>query len=269
MPKGVYKKISQTAKLFCFEKGAVFGLFSSHKANVNMHFQTRSGCMSVLKMSFFQRETTEVATDLLGCVLNRVTDKGLCLRGRIVETEAYLGLEDDSCHSFGGRKTERVKTMYLPGGHAYIYFIYGMYYCFNIVTEGREQPSAVLIRAIEPLTVQQDGPKNRSPFSIANGPGKLCRALNIDKSLNEARLDGHSRKPTGHSRKPTGHSRKPTGHSRKPTGPRLYVEKGKRPETILTSPRVGLSPMHSSCHWPLRFYIEDSPFVSNPPSPKP
>ena len=219
--------------------------------------------MSILKMSFFQQETTKVATELLGCVLNRVTESGLCLKGRIVETEAYLGLEDDACHSFGGRKTERTKTMYLPGGHAYIYLIYGMYYCFNIVTEGQQNPSAVLIRALEileprPSLKMPNWPKNRSPISLANGPGKLCQALSIDKSLNGERLDGKSRKPTGKSRKPTGKSRKPTGKS-------LYVEKGKHPETILTSPRVGLSPMHSSRYWPLRFYIGGSPFVSKAP----
>ena len=75
---------------------------------------------------------------------------GAVLKGKIVETEAYLGLRDPSCHSFGGRHTDRTKVMYLPGGHIYVYFTYGMYYCFNIVTT-KKHPEAVLIRAIEPL----------------------------------------------------------------------------------------------------------------------
>ena len=198
-----------------------------------------------LNPSFFQKETTKVAVALLGCVLNRVTKEGLCLKGRIVETEAYLGLKDDCCHSFGGRKTERTKVMYQPGGCAYIYFTYGMYYCFNIVTAGINEPEAVLIRAIEPLTGLDIMQKNRTRtlrqgpreiHQLTNGPGKLCQALNIDKSLNGELMSGD----------------------------KLYVEKGIVPalKDIITSPRVGLSPKWNACYWPLRFYIHNNPFVS-------
>ncbi len=222
--------------------------------------------MFKLKKKFFARETTQVATDLLNCVLVRVTETGTVLKGRIVETEAYLGLKDDSCHSFGGRKTKRTQVMYLPGGCAYIYFTYGMYYCFNIVTAGRGEPEAVLIRALEPIEGISEMQENRlekvigrtdsepcSPSSasvdarsrrsskiniknLTSGPGRLCQALNICKNLNGENMEGG----------------------------RLYVEKGNGmpSKKIIVSERVGLSPLYLSCHWPLRFYIKDNSFVS-------
>ena len=195
--------------------------------------------MSKLKKQFFTRETTQVAMDLLNCVLVRVTDKGTILKGRIVETEAYLGLRDDSCHSFGGRRTERTQVMYLPGGYAYVYFTYGMYYCFNIVTAGRGEPEAVLIRALEPIAGISEMQKNRLKKDIKNltsGPGRLCQAFNICKDLNGKSLENNS----------------------------LYVEKGKKIhlKQIAVSERIGLSSLYSSCYWPLRFYIKDSAFVS-------
>ena len=187
-----------------------------------------------LPLSFFQQETTKVAEGLLGCVLNRKTPQGLCFKGRIVETEAYLGLRDDSCHSFGGRKTNRTQVMFLDGGHVYVYWTYGMHYCFNIVTAGVHEPEAVLIRALEPLQGISEMQKNRGqaiPFSnLTNGPAKLCQALNIDKSLNGIKINGNT----------------------------LYVEKGPSPanKDILTGPRIGLSPKKSSCYWPLRFFLK-------------
>ena len=189
---------------------------------------------SKLSLSFFQQETIKVAETLLGCVLVRVTDQGHQLKGRIVETEAYLGLKDDSCHSFGGKKTKRTQTMFLLGGHAYIYFTYGMHYCFNIVTAGLNEPEAVLIRALEPLKglkeMQKNRPQATSVFQLTNGPGKICQALNIDTSLNGEKLNGKS----------------------------LYVEKGPKPpiKEIEVSARIGLSPIKSSCYWPLRFFIK-------------
>ena len=198
----------------------------------------------MLKQAFFERPTIEVALALLGCVLVRVTKRGAVLKGRIVETEAYLGLNDDSCHSFGGKKTERTKVMYLPGGQAYVYFTYGMHHCFNIVTAGKEEPEAVLIRAVEPLKGianlrknRCQKPSNRDIVHLANGPGKLCQAFDI--------------------------CRKFTGKSLSKKN-RLYIEQGIAiPATnVLSRERIGLSPALSSCYWPLRFYIKDSPFVS-------
>ena len=191
-----------------------------------------------MKKQFFERKTTKVAVDLLGHVLVRVTEAGVVFKGKIVETEAYLGLQDDCCHSFGGRRTERTKVMYFSGGCAYVYFTYGMHHCFNIVTSKAGQPEAVLIRALEPVRGISEMQKNRSWRDIknlANGPGKICQAFGICKKLNGESLEGN----------------------------KLYIEKGKKVfEKMAVSERIGLSPVQSACYWPLRFYIADSPFVS-------
>jgi DNA-3-methyladenine glycosylase len=122
--------------------------------------------MGVLGRGFYQRATVTVAKDLLGKYLVRRTLRGTVC-GRIVETEAYDGPEDLACHSCHG-KTERTKVMFGPAGHAYVYLIYGVHYCFNVVT--KKPGSAVLIRALE----QKE----------ASGPGKLCQWLEIDKKFN-------------------------------------------------------------------------------------
>ena len=193
-----------------------------------------------LSLDFFQQETTKAAVQLLGQILVRITKKGFVFKGRIVETEAYLGLRDSSCHSFGGRRTPRTKTMYLPGGYAYVYFTYGMHYCFNVVTGNQSQPEAVLIRAVEPLKGLEQMAVNRSlkkeSLNLTSGPAKLCQAMQIDKSLNGEVLIGNS----------------------------IYVEKGKTIpfDKITVDKRVGLSPYSDSYFWPLRFYIKDNPYVS-------
>lgn len=107
--------------------------------------------MSFLKENFFTRETTQVAVNLLGCYLVRTYNKKFFLKGKIVEVEAYLGERDDCCHTYQGRRTERNQVMYDIGGTIYVYFTYGMHFCFNIVTSQKNIPEAVLIRAIEPL----------------------------------------------------------------------------------------------------------------------
>ena len=148
-----------------------------------------------LKRPFFEQNTVKVAVDLLGCFLVKQTEKGNVLKGCIVETEAYLGLKDDCCHSFGGRKTERTKVMYMSGGYAYVYFTYGMHYCLNVVTAGSEEPEAVLIRALEPIEGISIMKKNRSQKNIknlTNGPAKLCQAFDIDRKLNGKELQGDS-----------------------------------------------------------------------------
>ncbi len=198
----------------------------------------------MLKRHFFEKETTKVAVDLLGCVLVRKIGK-IVLKGRIVETEAYLGLKDDSCHSFGGKKTDRTKVMYLSGGHTYIYFTYGMHHCFNIVTAGTGEPEAVLIRALEPIEGIVKMQKNRSQRpphlqqnikNLANGPGKLCQAFDICKKLNGKIFEKNT----------------------------LYIEKGKliSQKDVVVSERIGLSPALSARYWPLRFYIKDNDFIS-------
>ena len=193
-----------------------------------------------LRKSFFIKETALAAEKLLGSVLVRRSKDGSVLKGKIVETEAYLGLNDSSCHSYQGRRTNRTQVMYREGGCSYVYFTYGMHYCFNIITAGKNQPEAVLIRSLEPLKGISIMQKNRNQTEIKNltsGPAKLCQALNIDKQLNGVDLCNSNM---------------------------IYLEKGKAvsPRLITTVPRVGLSENQDACFWPLRFYIQNSPFIS-------
>lgn len=141
--------------------------------------------MSLLNNKFFQQKPEVVAKQLLGKVLvHKVGNK--ILSGMIVETEAYVGAHDLACHASRG-KTERNKVMFEEGGIWYIYFIYGMYFNLNIVTGSENCPTAVLIRAVEPLEGIEEMKQYRKADKISNltsGPGKLCQALKIDKSLN-------------------------------------------------------------------------------------
>jgi DNA-3-methyladenine glycosylase len=145
-----------------------------------------------LTRDFFDRPTLDVARDLLGKTLVRRLG-GRTLSGMIVETEAYIGPEDLACHASKG-KTARTATMFGPAGVAYVYMIYGFYFCLNAVTEAEGYPAAVLIRAVEPLeniAVMRKLRKNPArDIDIASGPGKLCMAMSIDKSLNGAELGG-------------------------------------------------------------------------------
>lgn len=128
--------------------------------------------MNVLGREFYQRSAVEVARDLLGKYLVRRT-RGGEMRGKIVETEAYCGLEDLACHSSAGR-TPRTEVMFGPAGRAYVYLIYGVHHCLNVVTQG--PGAAVLIRALQPLDrVEKEG--------VASGPGKLCRWMGIGRNF--------------------------------------------------------------------------------------
>ena len=184
-----------------------------------------------LKKNFFTGKTAQTAEDLLGRILVRVLEDGQKLKGKIIETEAYLGIKDPSCHSFGGRFTPRTRVMFESGGLAYVYFTYGMHYCFNVVTAQKGQPEAVLIRALEPLEGITAMKKNRgADYNLTNGPARLCQAFRITKKLNGEDL----------------------------TGPRLYIEKGEpvSKAQIAVSERIGLSPLSSSACWPLRFSLD-------------
>lgn len=128
----------------------------------------------ILSRRYFSRPTIQVARSLIGKYLVRAID-GRILTGKIVEVEAYVGAEDKACHASKGR-TQRTDVMFGPAGVAYIYLIYGMYHCLNVVTEREEFPSAVLIRAIE-----IDG-------ELIDGPGRLCRAMQVDRTLNRVDL---------------------------------------------------------------------------------
>lgn len=152
----------------------------------------------ILKRGFYEQDTLTVAKTLLGCFLVRKVGKKI-IRARIIETEAYIGVDDLACHASHGR-TKRTETMYGEGGHAYIYLVYGMYEMLNIVTEKKDFPAAVLIRAVTiessviPAKAEGSGRKSKNgeiPRQARNdqwmktdGPGKLTRALNITRTLN-------------------------------------------------------------------------------------
>ncbi len=180
-----------------------------------------------LPRSFYTRDTAVVAADLLGAYLVRKTRDALQV-GRIVETEAYLGPHDKACHSARGR-TARTEPMFGPPGHAYVYLVYGMHHCMNVVTEPEGHASAVLIRAIEPVM----GIEGRT-----DGPGRLCRALAIDQSLNGEDMRGDSLRILG----------------REP-GP---------PPKIVRRPRIGVDYAGAWARRRLRFLIRSNPFVSAP-----
>ena len=183
----------------------------------------------VLPRSFFAADAAEVAQKLLGQVLVwRSGDRSVRLR--IVETEAYLGTFDLACHAAKGR-TERTEVMFGPPGHAYVYLIYGMYHMLNVVSGPDGDAQAVLIRAAEPL-----GDLSLKPSIKTDGPGKLTRALGIDRSLNGRPLD---REP-------------------------LYFEEGEPPRRIARGPRIGIDYAGAWRDEPLRFFDPDSPFVSRP-----
>ena len=188
-----------------------------------------------LPPSFYDRPTESVARELLGAVLECETDDGVT-SGRIVETEAYLGPDDPACHAVAGR-TERTWHLHGPPGIAYVYFIYGVHWCFNAVTRAEGLPSAVLVRALEPvdgidLMKERRGPKIHG-VNLTNGPGKLCTALGIDGRMNHMSLQ---------------------------RGP-LVIREGSRiqDDDIVTTTRIGIT---KAADWPLRYYVRNNPYVS-------
>ena len=149
--------------------------------------------MARLSREFYNGDTVEVAKALLGKHLVRRLPDGTVLAGRLTETEAYVGRCDKACHAYNYRRTERTATLFGPPGHAYIYLIYGMYHCLNVVTEPEGEPAAVLIRAMEPVagtdTIRrlrfEDKPLTTyRKKNFLNGPGKLCKGLSLTKAEN-------------------------------------------------------------------------------------
>ena len=147
-----------------------------------------------MNIEFFRQNAITVARNLLGKYLVREYD-GKKIITKIVETEAYMGIEDKAAHVFGDKRTERTEPLYQDGGHIYVYLIYGMYHCLNISANIEGIPECVLIRAIEPVSEIDEISQNRyskdykdlssyQKKNICNGPGKLCKALKIDKNLN-------------------------------------------------------------------------------------
>ena len=189
----------------------------------------------VLPRAFYQRETEIVAREMLGTVLECETEDGLA-SGIIVETEAYLGEHDLACHAAAGR-TARTEALYGPPGTSYVYFIYGMYWCFNAVTREVDLPSAVLVRALEPLDgialMHKRRPRIKNDVDLTNGPGKLCTALGIDGSMSGQSLQ---RKP-------------------------LRIREGEPvpDDKVETTTRIGIT---KSADWPLRWIVRGNRFVS-------
>ena len=189
----------------------------------------------VLPRAFYERETEVVAREMLGTVLECETEDGIA-SGIIVETEAYLGEHDLACHAAAGR-TARTEALYGAPGTSYIYFIYGMYWCFNAVTRVEGLPSAVLVRAIEPLDgialMHKRRPRVKSEIELTNGPGKLCTALGITGSMS---AKGLQRKP-------------------------LVIREGEPvpDDKVEVTARIGIT---RCADWPLRWIVRGNRFVS-------
>ena len=178
-----------------------------------------------LPREFYARDTLTVARELLGQHLVHA-HQGQVQIGRIVETEAYQGPEDLAAHSAKG-KTERNAAMFGPPGHAYVYLIYGMWHCVNVVTRETNVPHAVLIRALEPIQQVE---------LTTHGPGLLCRALHIDRQLNGVDL----------------------------LGTQLWIEAADATATrhIVSAPRIGVNYAGEWAQRPWRFYVNNSAHVS-------
>ena len=194
--------------------------------------------VGALPASFYDRDPALVARELLGAVLTCETPDGRT-SGRIVETEAYLGPHDEACHAVAGR-TRRTWHLHGPPGVAYVYRIYGMYWCFNAVTLPEGVGSAVLVRAVEPLDgaalMRRRRPNARRDVDLTNGPGKLCLALGID--------GGHD------------------GMSLQRAPLTLATGTPVPDERVVVTPRIGIT---RAADWPLRFLDRDSAYVSRTP----
>lgn len=230
--------------------------------------------MSKIPRNFFCRDTETVAREMLGLhLVHRV--HGKIISGMIVETEAYVGAHDKACHGYNNRKTARTEILFSSGGSVYVFLIYGMHHCFNVVTGEKDEPTAVLVRALQPvsgidqmirarmkkphqklishatdrdknkisqpLPMRMKQPAQPLPMSqlknLTNGPGKLCQALMIDRSF--------------------------TGKSI--VSPDLYIEEGShkvKKSEIVVSERIGIDYAEECAGWPLRFHLKGNPFVS-------
>jgi len=193
-----------------------------------------------LPPDFYLQDTVTVARGLLGCILWRRRGREL-LAVRLVETEAYLGANDLASHARRGLRSSRNASMYLEGGHAYVYFTYGMHWCLNVVTQEADVAEAVLLRAAEPVrgieSMRTRRPKANRDFDLMNGPGKLTTALDIDGELDGEPLDGKQ----------------------------LFLSAGETAideSQIAISRRVGVDGAGEAAPWPLRFYLRGNRYVS-------
>lgn len=193
-----------------------------------------------LSRGFYKREdTVQVAKDLLGKLLVVPTAAGQRVSGMIVETEAYLGEIDKAAHSFGGRRTLRNEITYAEGGHAYVFFIYGMYFQLNVVAGEAGSPHVALVRALDPVEGIETMRGRRGKMAdknLTSGPGKLCIAMDIDRTFNGEDL----------------------------LGDRIWIEKYKTvsEKEIDSGPRVGIDYAEEFVDMPWRFWVKDNPYAS-------
>lgn len=195
----------------------------------------RSPFGAPLPRAFYARDTEVVARELLGALLECHTPDGV-VSGRIVETEAYVGEHDPACHAAAGH-TARTAPLYGHPGGSYVYFIYGVHWCFNAVTRVAGLPSAVLVRALEPVEglplMRARRPRARRDEELTNGPGKLCAALGITGAHNALPLQR----------------------------PPILIRRGPPvdPADVVQTTRIGIT---KAADWPLRWYLDSSRFVS-------
>ncbi len=193
--------------------------------------------MTKLKKEFYTGDTLNIAKNLLGKYLIREINSHI-IKARITETEAYIGAIDKACHAYGGKRTQRTATLFMEGSHAYVYMIYGMYNCLNVVTGSEGDPNAVLIRGVEITDGLEYSAKLRynkelnelSKYQLknfSNGPGKVCKALAIDR-----RLDKHSLLSSP-----------------------LYITEGDTPDKINISKRINIDYAEEARDFMWRFYL--------------
>ena len=200
----------------------------------------------ILPKEFYYDDGRVVAKKLLGKTLVRIIE-GVEIRTKIVETEAYIGAIDKASHAYNGRRTERTEPLFHDGGIAYVYFIYGLYHCFNIISDRKDYASGVLIRAVEPLNefdyiarkrfnLPYDKLSKSQVKSLTNGPSKLCMALDITKKDNFKKLYEKGD---------------------------LYVEDGENEDLkIVESKRIGIDYAEEAKDFLWRYYIDKNIFVS-------
>ncbi|MDU2158333.1 DNA-3-methyladenine glycosylase [Clostridium sp.] len=200
----------------------------------------------IIEKEFYNQGAIEVAKGILGHYLVREVN-GLKIRTKIVETESYIGATDKACHAYNYKRTDRTKPLFEEGGIAYVYFIYGLYHCFNIVTNIKEEPEAVLIRAVEPLdnfeylsnirfNKNYNVLKKKKKRNLTNGPSKLCSALSITREDNYKKLYIDSG---------------------------LYLEYNyEKNIEIVETTRIGIDYAEEAKDFNWRFYIKNNPYVS-------
>ncbi|KMT22454.1 DNA-3-methyladenine glycosylase [Clostridium cylindrosporum] len=202
--------------------------------------------MKKLSRDFYLQDTLSVSKNLLGKNLVHIVN-GKPRIGKIVETEAYIGSMDKACHAYNYKKTPRTETIFNIGGTSYVYLIYGMYHCMNVVSEKVNEPCAILIRALEPLTglddmafdrygVLYENLTKKQVLNLSNGPGKLCIAMGINKEQNAKDLLSED----------------------------FYITENEdiSIENIVISKRINIDYAEEAKDFPWRFYIKDNKFIS-------